>query len=378
MTRPASRGFLTLSLVSFICLLCWSCQRSGNQTEPVIVSGDLGDTHSFLEGKWLYLENIESRTTVDSALIRQGKFQFAVKPTEEFIPYEAGITYRTGDPTWPFLLIALKNPFLKNYSESFFYVEKGITRLERDRSFEPHGMAKLGFAFTDVKPQTIVAFKHFSFRHNQNASAETAKFNLDLVSEYGYSIDLLKNLYHSRSALSQAEFSNLLAAFDPSLHSTPLYKDIRFYAELSTQPGNRFPDGLGLQMPDGKSTPFTLDTTKYNLVVFWASWCGPCRQEIPQIKALYAAHGNQLSISSISLDQHEDQWKRAMQKEQMPWKQFLLASDTSRVTLDKQYDLTSIPVWLLFDAQNRLIDQQVGMNTDENAVDKRVAARITQ
>jgi thiol-disulfide isomerase/thioredoxin len=236
----------------------------------------------------------------------------------------------------------------------------------------------IGLAFTDIKPQTAAAYKHLSFRRNQNVSAETAQFNRDLAKEYDYSIDLLKNLYQSRKALRQDEFSNLLAAFDASLHTTQLYKDLLFYAMLSTRPGNGFPNNLGLQMPDGQSMPFAFDTTKYNLVVFWASWCGPCRQEIPQIKTLYAAHGNRLSISSISLDQHEEQWKRAMQKEQMPWNQFLLANDTSRVTLDKQYDLTSIPVWLLFDAQNRLIDQHLGMETDENAIDKRVAAHIAR
>jgi thiol-disulfide isomerase/thioredoxin len=378
MTRPASRGFLTLSLVSFICLLCWSCQQSGNQTEPVIVSGDLGDTHSFLEGKWLYLENLDSRTIEDSTLVQQGKFQFIKKLTKDFVPYKVNLTYRTGKPAWPFLLLGIKNPFFNNSYESSFYLEKGTVRLEEDHSFKPFGSDRIGLAFTHINPQTVAAYKHLSFRLTRNALTEMKQINRELVDEYAYSIDLLDNLYRNKKAFSQQALTDLLASFDPSLHTTQLYKNFLYYTKRPIRPEQGFPVDLSLQLPDGRSAVFPFDTTKYNLVVFWASWCGPCRGEIPQIKALYAAHKDRLTISSISIDQREDQWKRALQNEQMPWKQYLLPRDTSFAMLEKQYTLTAVPLWLLFDAQNRLIDQQVGMNTDENAVDKRVAARITQ
>jgi thiol-disulfide isomerase/thioredoxin len=374
MNWSARSSFLKLSFLSFVCFSLWSCQ----QQEQIIVSGDLGDARSFLEGKWLYLENIDSKTTVDSALVRQGKFQFDIKPTEEFTPYKVNLTYRTGKPAWPFLLLGIKNPFFNNSYETSFYLEKGTVRLEKDRSFEPAGSDKIGLAFTNINPQTVAAYKHLSFRLTRNALTEIKQINRELVNEYAYSIDLLGNLYRNKKAFSQQALTDLLASFDPSLHTTQLYKNFLYYTKRPIRPEQGFPVDLSLQMPDGQSTLFPFDTTKYNLVVFWASWCGPCRGEIPQIKALFAAHKDRLTISSISIDQREDQWKRAMQNEQMPWKQYLIPRDTSFAMLERQYNLTAVPLWLLFDAQNKLIDQHLGMEMDENAIDKRVAALIAQ
>jgi hypothetical protein len=62
----------------------------------------------------------------------------------------------------------------------------------------------------------------------------------------------------------------------------------------------------------------------------------------------------------------------------MSWKQLLVDGDSSYVRLDKKYDLSAIPVWLLFDANNKLLDHQVGMSVDKNAIDKRVAAQINK
>jgi thiol-disulfide isomerase/thioredoxin len=129
---------------------------------------------------------------------------------------------------------------------------------------------------------------------------------------------------------------------------------------------------------DDKSARVELMPDKYNLIVFWASWCGPCRAEIPQIKTLYANQRQNLQITSISLDAKSEAWKKAVSQEEMPWAQFLVANDIATAQLDKAYGLRSIPVWLLFDPNRKLVERQVGMSVGDSSVDRRVTALLSK
>lgn len=91
---------------------------------------------------------------------------------------------------------------------------------------------------------------------------------------------------------------------------------------------------------------------KYVLVDFWASWCGICRSTIPDIKAIAKKYPN-IAIVSISDDRKEDQWRNAMAKEDMPWKQYCLTADGGKQLLEK-YLITGVPFYLIVDPQGRI------------------------
>ena len=61
---------------------------------------------------------------------------------------------------------------------------------------------------------------------------------------------------------------------------------------------------------------------KLTLIDFWASWCGPCRKENPNVVALYKDfHAKGLNIIGVSLDEKADKWKDAIAKDQLTWTQ---------------------------------------------------------
>ncbi|MNY00426.1 Thiol-disulfide oxidoreductase ResA [compost metagenome] len=73
-------------------------------------------------------------------------------------------------------------------------------------------------------------------------------------------------------------------------------------------------DGKKLQLKE------VLASGKYTLVDFWASWCGPCRKENPNIvKAYTTYHHKGLNVLSVSLDDDAGKWKAAIEKDGMPW-----------------------------------------------------------
>lgn len=63
-----------------------------------------------------------------------------------------------------------------------------------------------------------------------------------------------------------------------------------------------------------------LAESKYILVEFWASWCGPCRVEIPHMKAVYETYADKgFEIISVSLDEEKEDWDEASIEEEIPW-----------------------------------------------------------
>lgn len=98
-----------------------------------------------------------------------------------------------------------------------------------------------------------------------------------------------------------------------------------------------------------------VSVNKYTLLQFWASWCVPCRAEIPVLKEMYSAyHTKGLEIVSFSMDNSRTSWQKASQKEGMTWPNVSdLLADKSPVI--KSYPVNGIPANVIIDQQGKIV-----------------------
>ncbi len=94
---------------------------------------------------------------------------------------------------------------------------------------------------------------------------------------------------------------------------------------------------------------------KYVLIDFWASWCAPCRKEIPNLKRIYKEFSNKgLQIVSVSIDQKETPWQKALAQEGMTWPNLW---DTNNV--DDLFLVKAIPAMFLVDEKGIVVSDDL-------------------
>ncbi len=305
-------------IVAFLAL-CLCAATTQAQDTNVQLKGTVVDTVT----QYVYLQKFHNKmfTTIDSVKVTDGKFSFKTKVK---LPELYGLSVNTADS--PLYIFLEKGPITVKLSPVKYYSTSVV-----------EGSASQDLFDTYRKTKDI----------------DISKF----ITEHPGSLVSAYVLYRNWSyRLSPEEITKNIALLDKSQQNSTYVKELQELVKVlnGLQVGKKAPDFVSND-PEGKSVRFSENLKGYTLVDFWASWCGPCRRENPNIVAAYKEyHDKGFNIIGISLDKNKDNWVKGIQDDHLDW---LQVSDLLfwNSAIAKLYGVRAIPANYLVDSKGIIV-----------------------
>ncbi|MFM7682367.1 MAG: redoxin family protein [Bacteroidota bacterium] len=153
--------------------------------------------------------------------------------------------------------------------------------------------------------------------------------------------------------------------FESKYYGQPAAKTIRSQVDqiqsaysqyASTTNGTITAPEIAMKNPEGKELKLSDLRGKVVLIDFWASWCGPCRQENPNVVRLYKKYQNKgFTVFSVSLDEDINAWKSAIQKDGLIWPNHVSDLKGWDTPLIRAYGFDAIPFTVLVNKEGKII-----------------------
>jgi thiol-disulfide isomerase/thioredoxin len=130
------------------------------------------------------------------------------------------------------------------------------------------------------------------------------------------------------------------------------YQEFLANAKTVDAKSNQTAPDIALKNPEGKVIKLSSLRGKIVLIDFWASWCGPCRKENPNVVAVYNKYKDKgFTVYSVSLDKDAEAWKRAIKADGLIWPNHVSDLLQWESPMPQLYGFQGIPYTVLIDKQ---------------------------
>lgn len=313
----------------------------------------------------LYLvDAFDNSIVLDSASLINDQFVFNYNDKIKLEPFMVSILY-TNNKTNRKHLMPFKDPYHskigKNINTSFFMIETGKTLIAGDYNAKQQGFnIKTGEQNEMMFKNSSRSFGYLETQ-DQEQRIKIISQNQRIIKKYPNSYFLLFWLNAYKTSYNKQELESLTEFFSKEIKQSNSFKDINIYLKEYTAFNENIKNLKLKNSNNVLEAPFN-SKFKVNMMVFWASWCQPCLQEIPMLKEVYKNYNSKsINIVSISIDKDEKNWKEALKNQKMPWQQ-LLVDNNNLKSLQTKFRFSAIPLIILLNDKGDEITRIDGMS----------------
>lgn len=185
--------------------------------------------------------------------------------------------------------------------------------------------------------------------------------DFDIIRQHPTNPRLLQIINGSKSGYSVDSLLLAMHLFDATLSKHTSWIQIENYIQnkkIFTKAGI----ASNFVFYDIKGKKYTFDKfigdKKLGLIIFWASWCGPCIREIPLLQELYRQYGSNVSFVSLTVDTNKKDWENAAEKYPVEWYN-LSGFPESNTKVRDVFGINAVPVFLLVDKSGNILEDGI-------------------
>lgn len=253
-----------------------------------------------------------------------------------------------------------ESAMLSDYYDVIMPLQNRMQAAERNgRSLDANKRAAAKEELATATDSMIAVSLDFAEAHKSSLAALSALESLDAKAHKGLFKSILDNL---KDAYSGSHYYGIIrkqfteANLPRNLDNLPNPTSQKKFSKNGkfTQ-GDMAPD-IVMNDPSGQEIKLSSLRGKVVLLDFWASWCGPCRRENPNVVRAYDKYKDQgFEVFSVSLDSDANRWRAAIEQDQLKWPYHVSDLAGWRNAAAREYGISSIPHTMLIDRDGSIL-----------------------